>query len=111
MRSADNFDPVEERRDTSEKNQYVRRMFNNISHRYDFLNHFLSAGIDRVWRRKAIQLSGLGAGESFLDVACGTGDLSVEAARSGPERIVGIDLAANMLHGFRVKYARYRSGR
>ncbi|HQT91102.1 MAG TPA: class I SAM-dependent methyltransferase, partial [Candidatus Kryptobacter bacterium] len=56
--------PAEARRDTSEKNQYVRRMFNNISRRYDFLNHFLSAGIDRLWRRRAIEISRLGAGNS-----------------------------------------------
>lgn len=103
MRSTDNFDPVEERRDAFEKNKYVRRMFNNISGNYDFLNHFLSAGIDRQWRRKAIALSGLGDGHSFLDVACGTGDLSVEAAKRNPGRIVGIDFAENMLRGFSVK--------
>ena len=95
--------PAEARRDTSEKNQYVRRMFNNISRRYDFLNHFLSAGIDRRWRRRAIEISLLGAGNSFLDVACGTGDLSVEAAGVNPGRIVGIDFAENMLRGFQVK--------
>ncbi len=103
MISTDNFDPVEERRDASAKNQYVRRMFNNISRRYDFLNHFLSAGIDRVWRKKAIKLSGLAAGNTFLDVACGTGDLSVEAAKSNPKKIVGVDFAENMLSGFRAK--------
>jgi demethylmenaquinone methyltransferase/2-methoxy-6-polyprenyl-1,4-benzoquinol methylase len=103
MISTDNFDPVEERRDASAKNQYVRRMFNNISRRYDFLNHFLSAGIDRIWRKKAIKLSGLAAGNTFLDVACGTGDLSVEAAKSNPKKIVGVDFAENMLSGFRAK--------
>ncbi len=103
MSSTDNFDPVVERRDASEKNKYVRRMFNNISSRYDFLNHFLSAGIDRLWRKKAVELSGIGAGKSFLDVACGTGDLSMEAVRSNAQRVVGIDFAENMLHGFRAK--------
>lgn len=106
MSNTDNFDPVVERRDASEKNQYVRRMFNNISGHYDFLNHFLSAGIDRLWRKKAIRLSGLSAGHSFLDVACGTGDLSVEAAKRNPGRIVGIDFAENMLRGFDMKKQR-----
>ena len=103
MISTDNFDPVEERRDAAAKSVYVRRMFNDISRRYDFLNHFLSAGIDRLWRRKAVRLSGLAAGDIFLDVACGTGDLSVEAAKSNPKKIVGVDFAENMLSGFRVK--------
>lgn len=103
MNSTDNFDPVIERRDASEKNKYVRQMFNNISRRYDFLNHFLSAGIDRLWRKKAIAISGIGAGKSFLDVACGTGDLSVEAVKSNADRVVGIDFAENMLAGFRLK--------
>lgn len=100
MKSTDNLAPAEEVQDVSEKNRYVRRMFNDISHRYDFLNHFLSAGIDRSWRKKAIRLSGLAEGNSFLDVACGTGDLSVEAVRMNPRKIVGIDFAENMLQGF-----------
>ncbi len=103
MISADNFDPVEDRRDAASKNQYVRRMFNDISRHYDFLNHFLSAGVDRLWRRKAVKLSGLAEGDMFLDVACGTGDLSIEAAKSNPRKIVGVDFAENMLSGFRIK--------
>ncbi len=97
------MDSAEEMQNVSAKNEYVRRMFNLISPRYDFLNHFLSAGIDRRWRKKAIKLSGLAAGSSFLDVACGTGDLSVEAAGRKPARIVGIDFAENMLDKFRSK--------
>jgi demethylmenaquinone methyltransferase / 2-methoxy-6-polyprenyl-1,4-benzoquinol methylase len=106
MAKIEGVSPAGMGRDTSEKNQYVRRMFNNISRRYDFLNHFLSAGIDRRWRRRAIEISRLGAGNSFLDVACGTGDLSVEAAGLNPDRIVGIDFAEKMLQGFRVKKSR-----
>lgn len=106
MSSTDSFFSAKQTRDSSEKNRYVRRMFNNISRRYDFLNHFLSAGIDRRWRKKAIKLSGLADGNSFLDVACGTGDLSVEAVKANARRIVGIDFAENMLQGFRLKKTR-----
>lgn len=106
MKSIDNLTPSKATQDASDKNRYVRRMFNDISHRYDFLNHFLSAGVDRSWRKKAIKLSGLAEGNSFLDVACGTGDLSVEAAGKNPRRIVGIDFAENMLRGFSRKKER-----
>ena len=82
---------------SEEKNTYVRRMFNNISGHYDFLNHFLSAGIDRYWRKRTIEISKLGAGELFLDVACGTGDLSIEASKTNPAKIVAVDFAENML--------------
>ena len=63
-------------------------MFNNIAHRYDFLNHFLSAGIDYSWRRKAIKLMGRKNPKTILDVATGTGDLAIEALKINPEKIV-----------------------
>ena len=75
-------------------------MFNDVSRRYDFLNHFLSAGIDRRWRKKAVRISRLRAGETFLDIACGTGDLSIEAAKKRPSRIVAVDFAEKMLRIF-----------
>lgn len=78
-------------------------MFNNVSGRYDFLNHFLSGGIDRSWRRRAIKISLLHAGELFLDVACGTGDLSIEAMKRNPARVVAIDFAEKMLRIFGAK--------
>jgi demethylmenaquinone methyltransferase/2-methoxy-6-polyprenyl-1,4-benzoquinol methylase len=89
--------------DETEKHAYVRRMFNSISNHYDFLNHFLSLNVDRHWRKRAIKISGLSYGETFLDVACGTGDLSIEAAKREPAKIVAIDFAENMLQGFRSK--------
>ena len=75
-------------------------MFNNVSHRYDFLNHLLSAGIDRHWRKRAIDVLQLRSGEFFLDVACGTGDLSIEAAKKNPARIASLDFAEGMLRIF-----------
>ena len=86
-----------------EKSTYVRRMFNGISRHYDFLNHFLSAGVDRHWRKRAIRISHLGTDELFLDVACGTGDLSIEALKVDRIKVVAVDFAENMLQGFTVK--------
>jgi len=79
------------------KKQQVRSMFNNIAHRYDFLNHFLSAGIDYSWRRKAIKLIGEIHPKTILDVATGTGDLAIEAVKLKPRQIIGIDIAEDML--------------
>ncbi|MCL5268248.1 MAG: bifunctional demethylmenaquinone methyltransferase/2-methoxy-6-polyprenyl-1,4-benzoquinol methylase UbiE [Bacteroidetes bacterium] len=81
-------------------------MFNGISGHYDFLNHFLSAGIDRYWRKRAIRISGLRPANSFLDIACGTGDLSIEAAKSDPSRVVSVDFAENMIRTFNAKKSR-----
>ncbi|MGC8594386.1 MAG: bifunctional demethylmenaquinone methyltransferase/2-methoxy-6-polyprenyl-1,4-benzoquinol methylase UbiE [Candidatus Kryptoniota bacterium] len=83
-----------------EKKRYVREMFNGIFDKYDFLNHLLSAGVDKRWRRKAIVISGLKQGEFFLDVACGTGDLSIEASKRKPGKIVAVDFAEKMLAAF-----------
>jgi demethylmenaquinone methyltransferase/2-methoxy-6-polyprenyl-1,4-benzoquinol methylase len=80
------------------KKQQVADMFDHIACRYDFLNHFLSGGADHFWRRKAIgELKALHP-KSILDVATGTGDLSLMMAkRLRPEKITGIDISAAML--------------
>ena len=72
-------------------------MFDNISHRYDFLNHFLSLGIDIRWRRKAIRLLQPHRPQAILDIATGTGDFAIEAMRLKPENIVGVDISEGML--------------
>lgn len=74
-------------------------MFDAIAGRYDFLNHVLSAGIDRRWRRRAIRSLGLTGRERVLDLCTGTADLAIaaRAARPGAARVVGIDFAAAML--------------
>ncbi len=75
-------------------------MFNNISPKYDFLNHFLSAGIDILWRKKAIRLLKPYQPKLLLDVATGTGDFAIEALVLKPEKIIGIDISEGMLaHG------------
>jgi demethylmenaquinone methyltransferase/2-methoxy-6-polyprenyl-1,4-benzoquinol methylase len=82
----------------AEKKQQVSKMFNNISGKYDFLNHFLSAGIDRRWRKKAIAALKDIQPKIILDVATGTGDLALEAQKQlKPEKIIGIDIAVKML--------------
>lgn len=89
--------------ETKKKKEQVRRIFDSISHRYDFLNHFLSVGIDFYWRKKAITLSNMNKDSILLDVACGTGDFSIEASRNGIKKIFGADLSLNMLRLFRNK--------
>ena len=79
------------------KKEQVARMFNNIAHRYDFLNHFLSLGIDKRWRKKAIkELTSLKP-KKILDIATGTGDLAMAALALNPSEIVGIDISDEML--------------
>ncbi|HEV8081405.1 MAG TPA: bifunctional demethylmenaquinone methyltransferase/2-methoxy-6-polyprenyl-1,4-benzoquinol methylase UbiE [Chitinophagaceae bacterium] len=80
------------------KKKQVEKMFDNIAFRYDFLNHFLSAGIDVGWRKKAIkQLRSL-APKAILDVATGTGDMAILACKLlRVEKITGIDISDGML--------------
>lgn len=79
------------------KKEMVRQMFNSIAHRYDFLNHFLSFGIDRLWRKKAMRIIRRLPHKTMLDVATGTGDMSIMASRLDTSRIVGIDISSEML--------------
>jgi demethylmenaquinone methyltransferase/2-methoxy-6-polyprenyl-1,4-benzoquinol methylase len=85
------------RQDPGAKKEQVARMFNNISGHYDFLNHFLSMGIDRGWRRKAIGLLRPSQPKTILDVATGTGDFAIEALKLSPDRVVGVDISEGML--------------
>jgi len=82
--------------DLSKKAQ-VADMFNNIAARYDFLNHLLSMGIDKGWRRKAIAEVKEVNPNVILDVATGTGDLAIAASKIKPQHIVGVDIAEQML--------------
>ena len=87
----------------SDKKAKVKSIFDSIAHRYDFLNHLLSFGFDKYWRRKALKLSGLSSESILLDIACGTGDVSIEAKRQGSNKIIGADLSLNMLALFKKK--------
>jgi demethylmenaquinone methyltransferase / 2-methoxy-6-polyprenyl-1,4-benzoquinol methylase len=72
-------------------------MFDSISKRYDFLNHFLSLGIDKAWRRKAIAKLKPQQPKMILDMATGTADLAMEALSLNPDKIIGVDLSEGML--------------
>lgn len=77
----------------------ISAMFDEIAPRYDFLNHFLSAGIDRRWRKRAIRSLALTGREVVLDLCCGTGDLAIEAvgATPGAAHVLGVDFSPVML--------------
>jgi len=80
------------------KKQQVADMFNNISKTYDFLNHFLSLGIDIIWRKKAINELKKDHPQLILDVATGTGDFAFEALKIlHPKKIIGVDISRGML--------------
>lgn len=83
---------------TVTKKEQVATMFNNISGTYDFLNHFMSLGIDILWRKKAIRQLKAQQPKSILDVATGTGDFAFEAIKIlKPEQVTGVDISAGML--------------
>jgi demethylmenaquinone methyltransferase/2-methoxy-6-polyprenyl-1,4-benzoquinol methylase len=83
--------------EVAERKQAIQGMFNAIAHRYDLLNHLLSAGIDIYWRRRALGMVRVAAPAVILDLATGTGDFALAARRLQPERIVGADVALAMI--------------
>jgi demethylmenaquinone methyltransferase / 2-methoxy-6-polyprenyl-1,4-benzoquinol methylase len=81
-----------------DKRASVESMFDSIAWRYDFLNHFLSFGVDRLWRKEAIrEISKFKIRPDVLDVATGTGDLAIAALKLNPAMITGIDISRKML--------------
>jgi len=72
-------------------------MFDQISHRYDLLNHLLSVNIDKAWRNKAIKMLKVFQPKTILDIATGTADFAIAAGKLNPEKITGIDLSEGML--------------
>ncbi len=88
---------------TRSKKLQVEEMFDNIAHRYDFLNHLLSLGIDITWRKKAVKYIGTIRPKKILDVASGTGDFAFEALSLNPEKITGFDLSEGMMKLGRAK--------
>jgi len=96
------------------KNEQVEAMFDNIAPTYDLLNHMLSLGIDRLWRRSAIKKiksmsspTDSRSSLTVLDVATGTGDLAVEAYKSLlPAEVIGIDISEEMMRIGRAKVSK-----
>jgi demethylmenaquinone methyltransferase/2-methoxy-6-polyprenyl-1,4-benzoquinol methylase len=82
---------------TNSKKHQVAEMFNNIAKKYDFLNHFLSMGIDKLWRNKVISILKKYRPKTILDIATGTGDLAITALKAHPEKVTGIDISTGML--------------
>jgi len=85
--------------DVNKSPERIAGMFDAIAGNYDFLNHLLSAGIDKRWRKKAIQSLSLTGRETVLDLCTGTADLALAAidASPGAARVLGVDFAGAML--------------
>ena len=87
----------------STKKEEVAAMFNNIAARYDLLNHLLSMGIDKGWRKKAVAIFKSNPPEHLLDVATGTADFAISALKINPGKITGVDISEGMLEMGRKK--------
>ena len=86
------------------KTEQVERMFDNIAHAYDKLNHTLSLGIDRSWRKKAIAWLHPFQPQRMMDVATGTGDFAILACRKlQPAELIGTDISEGMMNVGREK--------
>ncbi|HSD02451.1 MAG TPA: bifunctional demethylmenaquinone methyltransferase/2-methoxy-6-polyprenyl-1,4-benzoquinol methylase UbiE [Gaiellales bacterium] len=85
----------------------VREMFDRITPAYDRMNRLMSAGMDGLWRARAVRCAGLAPGGSAIDVCCGTGDLAIELldAVSTRGRVVGLDFSERMIEAARAKSA------
>ena len=81
----------------SSKREQVEHMFDSIAPKYDFLNRFLSMGIDQTWRKKAINSLKEVNPKQILDVATGTADLAIAALKLNPDHVTGIDISNQML--------------
>ena len=81
-----------------EKKIIVQKMFDDISYNYDFLNHFLSFGIDIYWRRKFIKELPINNNSIVLDVATGTGDIAFQIKKKYGCQIIGLDYSNKMLN-------------
>ena len=92
------------------KKAQVAEMFNNISPKYDLLNHVLSLGIDIIWRKKAVKMLKADQPKLILDIATGTGDFAIEALALNPEKIIGVDISEGMLAEGRKKNEKPKAG-
>jgi demethylmenaquinone methyltransferase/2-methoxy-6-polyprenyl-1,4-benzoquinol methylase len=81
------------------KKEKIQQMFDDIAPSYDQLNHLMSLGIDRIWRRKALKEIVDGTQQQILDVACGTGDSTIAIAKAMTPggKVTGIDISTGMM--------------
>jgi len=91
-----------------DKKEFVKYIFNDISETYDFLNHFLSCGVDIVWRNKFIKSLNFSNHDKVLDVATGTGDVAFAIRKKYKTEIIGLDLSVNMLEKAKQKSKKYK---
>ena len=89
--------PVKPYNTSKSKKEEVAQMFNNISSKYDFLNHVFSFGIDKRWRKKVIKALKHEKPQLILDIATGTGDFAIAALKLNPKKVIGIDISTGML--------------
>lgn len=93
--------------DSGDKGEQVEQMFDNIAPTYDVLNHRLSGDIDKRWRRKAIAQLAPFRPQTMLDIATGTGDFALLAARMlQPQQLIGADISEGMMAVGRQKVQR-----
>jgi demethylmenaquinone methyltransferase/2-methoxy-6-polyprenyl-1,4-benzoquinol methylase len=88
---------------SKDTNDTVEQMFNRIALRYDFLNHFLSFGIDKRWRKKLIKHSTKEDPKNVLDIATGTGDMLIAFHKAGIKSLAGLDPSSGMLEQASIK--------
>ena len=93
----------------SDKKQYVKQMFNDISTNYDLINLISSFGIDRYWRNRLINSIRLTPSKKLLDVATGTGDVAFGFFKKYKVSVTGLDIAKNMVEIARQKAKKYSS--
>ncbi len=92
----------------ADKSDRVNAMFDAIADSYDLNNRLHSLWRDQSWRRRAVRLAGITPGrDAVVDVACGTGDLSLAFAAAGPASVIGIDFVPRMIKLAQEKAARY----
>ena len=92
----------------SAKKVQVEEMFDNISPKYDLLNHLLSANIDKIWRKRVIRMLAKHQPNEILDVATGTADFAIVAAKISNSKITGIDISEGMLEIGRKKISKLK---
>lgn len=91
-----------------QKKEQIQKMFDGIAPSYDRLNHMMSLGVDRLWRRKAVKELVDGTVQKILDVACGTGDSTIELAKRAGlgSTVIGVDISAGMMEPLMRKAAK-----
>lgn len=78
----------------------VQKIYTEVAHRYDLVNHVMTLGLDILWRKSAARVAGSSSPLRILDVCCGTGDMSVAISRKAPSGalVTGVDFSLPMIH-------------